>query len=188
MTKSSKTSPPISPSAAGSASPSPDSPPIKRRGPNKVRRKDAFTPTDKQRAQVEVLAAAGVSHGIIADMIGCPSDRTLRTYFEKELRLGGPKLVSMAVNVIAAALTRDNVPWPDKLRAAIYVTKARGDWRERDVVEHTGKDGGPILTKDVSKLTDEQLDAIEKILAAPGGADQSGTAGDPASGEGPTRH
>ena len=23
----------------------------------------------------------------------------------------------------------DKVPWPDRLRAAIYVTKARGDWR-----------------------------------------------------------
>ena len=55
-------------------------------------------------------------------------------------------------------------------------------------VTHTGANGGPILTRDVSKLTDEQLDAIEKILTAPGSAQQGGTAGADQGGESKTRH
>ena len=91
----------------------------------------------------------------------------------------------MAINVIAAALTGgDKVPWPDRLRAAIYVTKARGGWRERDVVEHTGRDGGPIEHLDVTKLSDHELQELDRLQRKLGMA--SAPAG--ANGTDPTRH
>jgi hypothetical protein len=45
-------------------------------------------------------------------------------------------------------------------------------------VQHSGPNGGPIVTVDVSKLSDEQLAALEPVLAA------LAAAGDPA-GTGP---
>lgn len=34
------------------------------------------------------------------------------------------------------------------------------DWREKNETAHTGPNGGPILTKDVTELSDEDLAAI----------------------------
>lgn len=49
-------------------------------------------------------------------------------------------------------------------------------------VEHTGANGGPIQTLDLSNLNDEQLKQIEPLLrtlAAAGGAAGAGEGGDP---------
>ena len=46
---------------------------------------------------------------------------------------------------------------------------APDEWRERQQIEHTGKDGGPMqnqnVSVDLSKLTDEELEQLEKIQA-----------------------
>lgn len=54
----------------------------------------------------------------------------------------------------------------------MFWLKCRERWTERHVLEHVGKDGGPIETRDVTTLPDEQLEArIEALLAkVPGGA------------------
>lgn len=46
--------------------------------------------------------------------------------------------------------------------ASIFGLKnmAADDWRDNKQLEHSGPDGGPIVTKDVTDLTDEQLAAI----------------------------
>lgn len=53
-------------------------------------------------------------------------------------------------------------------------------------VEVTGKDGGAIRVVDPRKLTDDQLDALDKILAASAGSDAVADAGGDSSGEGAT--
>jgi len=44
--------------------------------------------------------------------------------------------------------------------AAIALLAKMEGWEAAQKFEHTGKDGGPILTKDVTELTDDQLAAI----------------------------
>lgn len=58
-------------------------------------------------------------------------------------------------------------------------------WRDRQSIEHTGKDGGPIETQqrvdaDLSDLTDEELEILEKIVR------KTADIGDDTEGEGET--
>lgn len=67
-------------------------------------------------------------------------------------------------------------------RAWEHLTKHVLGWSEKQNLELTGKNGGPIQTFDYSKLTDEQLKQLEPILAAlataggDAGGDQGGAA------------
>ena len=146
-----------------------------------------YRPTPEQRGTVEALAAYGIAQEDISQHLGITT-KTLERHFAIELRLGCPKFVAKAGNVIFQAINDPTVPWPDKLRAAIYVTKARGGWRDADRVEHTGRDGGPIEHVDLSKLTDTDLAAIERIIRK-AGLDQTSPEPlrDPGRAE-PTRH
>ncbi len=48
----------------------------------------------------------------------------------------------------------------------MYILSRRyNDYREKSVLEHTGKDGGPIQNLDLSKLSDEDLLRLEHIAA-----------------------
>ena len=51
---------------------------------------------------------------------------------------------------------------------------APDEWRERQQIEHTGKDGGPMQSQnvpmDLSKLNDEELEVLERIQAKLRGA------------------
>jgi hypothetical protein len=40
----------------------------------------------------------------------------------------------------------------------MFWLKCRARWREVNVVEHSGPDGGPIESKNLTELTDEQVD------------------------------
>lgn len=59
----------------------------------------------------------------------------------------------------------------DKLKALELLGKHLGMFREK--VELTGKDGGPIQTQDapidLSNLTDQELDALERLIAKANG-------------------
>ena len=50
--------------------------------------------------------------------------------------------------------------------AAIFWLKTRGRWREHDVHEVTGPNGGPIQVVDMSALSDAQLAALEPVLSS----------------------
>lgn len=52
------------------------------------------------------------------------------------------------------------------VQAWIHQTKMVLGWNDKQNLELTGKNGGPIQTFDYSKLTDEQLTQLEPILAA----------------------
>lgn len=70
----------------------------------------------------------------------------------------------------------EHVP-PDPGAAMNWLKNRRpGEWRDKQQLEHTGKDGGPITTVatfDLSKMTDAELDAY-RTLAAASGRDQQG--------------
>jgi hypothetical protein len=55
--------------------------------------------------------------------------------------------------------------WARQWRASKLAPKKYGD---RQQLEHTGKDGGPIQHMDLSALSDEELDALAAIRAKVG--------------------
>jgi hypothetical protein len=105
-----------------------------------------FIPTDAQRENVELLAAVGTVHPLIARMIlkenGKPiSTKTLTRHFKDELELGlakangivGGKLFEMASDGHHDACT-------------MFWMKTRAGWRETNVQQNQqlDKDGKPI--------------------------------------------
>jgi len=77
----------------------------------------------------------------------------------------------------AAVIKKTTKHYPPDTTACIFWLKNRKprEYRDRRSVELTGQDGGPIQTQnetklDLSKLTDEQLDALDIIIAT--GADE----------------
>jgi hypothetical protein len=67
----------------------------------------------------------------------------------------------------------------DKFNASVWsrsmAARFPEDWRENSRHEHTGANGGPIQTVDLSQVSDADLDRLEKILGgADPGRDQGG--------------
>src|SRR5260370_32903068 len=103
-----------------------------------------FEPTAEQRDNVELLAAVGTTHDLIARMIVDPatgrhiSDKTLRKYFRDELELGlakangivGGKLFEMASDGLHDACT-------------MFWMKTRAGWKGGAVTQNKtlGVDG-----------------------------------------------
>ena len=50
---------------------------------------------------------------------------------------------------------------------AIFWFRTRAGWREKDVREITGVNGGPIQMVDFSGLSDAQLEALQPVLSSP---------------------
>jgi transcriptional regulator with XRE-family HTH domain len=89
-------------------------------------------------------------------------------YSHPEDKIFCPKGSQTIDDVIVVPTTKH---YPPDTTAAIFWLKNRrpGEWRDKQDIEHTGKDGGPIeqkTTLDLSKLTDEQLEAYRIIASA----------------------
>lgn len=75
--------------------------------------------------------------------------------------------VAAAVSEVSLTQTGVKIRMYDKKSALVDLAKMLGFMVEKH--EHTGKDGGPIETKqsiDVTKLTDDELEAYRIVLAA----------------------
>lgn len=127
-----------------------------------------YEPTEKDRSFVKTMVMARAQHVHIAAVLGITS-KTLRKYFRHEIDFGCDKAnANVVANLYRQAIKND----PRCISAAIYWTKAQMGWKEREVHEHTGKNGGPIEYYDLSTLSDEELDLLEKLrakIAKPGG-------------------
>jgi phage terminase small subunit len=67
---------------------------------------------------------------------------------------------------LTATVNNPDVPWPSRVRAIELLGKTQGDFIDR--VEHTGKNGGPIQTADLSGVPTDHLRQIEALLSASG--------------------
>jgi hypothetical protein len=108
-----------------------------------------FDPTDSQRSLVESAAAFGLTQADIAEQLGI-GEKTLRKHFWIELNSGVFK-ANMKVGGNMYALTQSSDEQV-RLRACQWWTARRMGWKETNVNEQVGKDGGPIETKDVSAI------------------------------------
>lgn len=96
-----------------------------------------FSPTDKDKALVQTMAAVGVPQKDIAKVIGC-DEKTLRKYFPEELELG---MIKANATVGRFLYQQAQV----NLTAAIFWAKCRMGWKEKQEIEHTGKDGTALI-------------------------------------------
>jgi hypothetical protein len=97
-------------------------------------------PTEVTRGQVEALAGFGVCHEEIGLVIGI-DDKTLRKWYRHELDTGKAKAnAKMAQNIFQKALGNG----PQSGTLAIFWAKTQMGWKEREVKEIVGADGGPI--------------------------------------------
>ena len=97
-----------------------------------------FAPTDDQRRMVRALSGFGVPHDDIGRIVKC-SPPTLRKRFRDELDLG-----SAEANAKVAQTLYQQATTPGNIAATIFWLKARAGWREKQVVEVTGKDGSAM--------------------------------------------
>jgi hypothetical protein len=147
-----------------------------------------FEPTEEQRRQVEAFAAYGIPQEDMCKLLlnprtGKPINlKTLHKHFRVELDTG----MVRANARVAESLFRQAVGAPAQydasgklirseqapvVSAGIFWAKARMGWKERDVHEHTGADGGPIEVDDArSKLADR----LARLAAAGAACEGSG--------------
>lgn len=122
-------------------------------GPRKVGR-PSHQPTDKSRQLVQVLHAHGISHRVIAKLVGLAEPKSVRKYYRAELDDAVVQVeAAMGAAIVAAA---QNGKWG----AAKYWLIVHGDPKWRVAEKHLiggDPDADPIRV-DVHDLTDEELD------------------------------
>jgi hypothetical protein len=110
--------------------------------------------TDRDRGRVEGLAAAGLPHERIAEIMRIGL-KTLQTHYPRELALAKDIADAQVVQTLFRQAT-GNGRWEDAVPAAtIFWVKARLRWRTVDQVEMGG-------AGDFDKMTDAELRALIK--------------------------
>lgn len=130
-----------------------------------------FIPTDEQRAQVRTYAKTFPIHGehYIARLLGISRD-TLRRHFADDMELGRAEmLASIGSQVITRALNAEADSAKGDLDAQKFVLARLGGWTTK--VEVGGRDGRPIETVDLSRLSGEQLEEYGRLAALAEGLD-----------------
>lgn len=97
-------------------------------------------PSDKERQQVQLLVAAGLTHDFIARIIGV-SDETLRKHYRDELDLGQAKVVAQVVNSLLKKALGDG---KDSVAAAKFYLERAAGWEARMAHKHEGDVGVTI--------------------------------------------
>ena len=120
-------------------------------------------PSTQTRAEVSALKSFGVPLDDIAAFIGIDR-KTLSKHYKAEIDTAQIKADAAVAKFLYGAASgrslKDGATYADCVRAAMFWAKTRMSWRETAAVELTGAGGGPILTKNVSDLSDDDLAAL----------------------------
>lgn len=127
-------------------------------------------PTDETRAIVrENFAVNGRTWCAI--QIGCSVD-TVSRHYKPEIEISN----ATACALVATAQFKKAIEGDGASQRFFLITRGKGEWSPKIKHEHTGADGGPIHTVNITPFlegkTDEQLAFIEQLLeqiAASGG-------------------
>ena len=120
-----------------------------------------FAPTDDQRRTVRALSGYGVPHDDIALIVKC-SPPTLRKWFRQELDLGSAEATAKVAQTLFQQATSGT-----NTAAMIFWLKARAGWREKQMMEVTGKDGAvPSMKVMVQLVGDPPVDRPETLMRA----------------------
>lgn len=109
-------------------------------------------PNDKTRAEVSALTGFGIVQEDIAEYLDI-SDKTLRKYYDKELRTGAMRAnVAVARRLFQKCMDGDTT-------SLIFWSKTRAKWRETSRYEMTGADGVSLTMPEINVIfTDEVQD------------------------------
>ena len=135
-------------------------PTVKRSG------RPAFQPTEEQRRQVEAMVGYGIREADIAKLIVNPQthrpidEKTLRLHFGDEIARGQVKANAAVAQTLFKLATGGNVA------AAIFWAKTRMRWKETNVAESVGKDGGPIEVTDARERLRSRIARLAAGLSA----------------------
>jgi hypothetical protein len=119
------------------------------------------------------MIAAGAQHWFVAEDLGIDK-RTLERHFAPELSEGKHRAISkIGASMVGKALAGDQ-------DAGKFVLARIGGWKDRTAVEQSGPDGGPIVysneppRRDLSSLSEEELEAYERLTAKLDARDRTG--------------
>ena len=135
-----------------------------------------FQGTAEQRRTVETLAAYGTPEEELARNIGEHGidPKTLRKYFRHELNVGATKANSAVAQTLYKLATSGTCP-----AATIFWLKCRAGWKETNILQHSGPNGGPIQVSNDElnkRITDELARiAASRDVATVSGAPNAGT-------------
>lgn len=117
-----------------------------------------YIPNEEDRKIVWRSAAYGMTQAQIASRLGV-SVLTLKNHYGRELGNASLEWIDDVATTLVAQAKEGSVP------AGIFLLKTRAGWKETQVNEHTGKDGGPIqtATMDLTALSDEELAQWEEL-------------------------
>lgn len=132
-----------------------------------MKTKPQHQPTEETRAEVTALISFGVPQDGVAEYIGVDA-KTLRKHYRKEIDLAATHANAQVGKFLyksatGAAMELDGASHSDCLRAAIFWAKTKMGFKETGALEVTGKDGGPVQTIDVTKLSTQ---ALAELVAA----------------------
>lgn len=120
-------------------------------------------PSTQTRAEVSALKSFGVPLDEIAVYIGIDR-KTLSKHYRAEIDTAQIKadaaVAKFLYGTASGRALKDGATHADCVRAAMFWAKTRMGWRETASLELSGAGGGPILTKDVSDLSDDELAAL----------------------------
>lgn len=127
-----------------------------------------YSPTDKDRATVQTMAAYGIPQADIAAVLGC-DEKTLRKHFRQELDTAATQANARVAQTLFRIATDPS--HKSCAASAMFWAKTRMGWRETTHVEMTGRDSGPIQHEaTVSDDLRQALDAIAGKIAGSAGA------------------
>lgn len=98
--------------------------------------REKHEPTKQTRGIVKRLVAF-LPHDQIGHILDIDS-KTLRKHYKKELESGKAHVDAAVGNFIVQQATQDKI-------MAMFYAKCRMNWRETNRLEHTGKDGTPLV-------------------------------------------
>ena len=131
----------------------------------------SFEPTDEQRRTVKAMSGFGVPQPDIAVHLGI-DPKTLRKHFREELDRGSIEATTKVAQSLFQMATSGN-----NVAAAIFWMKARAGWREKNQIELTGADDGPLqhqMIEDTRPPFEEMLIAARERARINGEDDKSG--------------
>jgi hypothetical protein len=107
---------------------------MSRKATGKPNGRPGYKPTEDDRKTVSLMCAVGIPHEGIALCVGDGiDDKTLRKYFDVELKTAKIKANAKVGGVIFNAIMAGN------MTAASLWAKTQMGWKETSVQEHTGK-------------------------------------------------
>ncbi|HQM87616.1 MAG TPA: helix-turn-helix domain-containing protein [Methylotenera sp.] len=125
--------------------------------------KPLHQPTEKTRAEIIALRSYGVPIKEVAAYIGI-DDKTLYKYYREELENSATKANANVGKFLYQAASGQalttGATYSDCVRAAMFWAKTRMGWKETNVQEHTGANGGVIQVNTTAMSAEEAYNLL----------------------------